>query len=314
MAPAARLIGVNGRPPSASGSTRSTSPASARSWPAGPAWRARLFTPGEQRYAAGSANPVPSLAARFAAKEAVMKALGVGLGAFGWADVEVVRAPGGSPGSVGDGPGRVAGLRPGRRHLAVVDHPHRARSPRPWWRPWRDPGPDPGGDGRGGPGGPGAVEVLIDRAGFCGGQRRPPDARTAPTDGEWSWSRAGATTAPTGGCRPPLGPSGGGRFGGRGRRPQGGAERLPSADLVIDAAYGTGLSRPYAAARSRGALGAGGRHPLWSLGGHRRPVAPSPATGRRRPHPPRSGRSNRNLRRLQTRVVARRRARSGRSG
>ena len=40
---------------------------------------------------------MPSLAARFAVKEAVMKALGVGLGAFGWADVEVVRAPGGAP-------------------------------------------------------------------------------------------------------------------------------------------------------------------------------------------------------------------------
>ena len=66
-----------------------------------PALAVRLFTAGEQRYAAGLANPVPTLAARFAAKEAVMKALGVGLGAFGWADVEVVRAPGGRP-----GPGR----------------------------------------------------------------------------------------------------------------------------------------------------------------------------------------------------------------
>jgi holo-[acyl-carrier protein] synthase len=51
----------------------------------------RLFTSGERRYAAELANPVPSLAARFAAKEAVMKALGVGLGAFAWGDVEVVR-------------------------------------------------------------------------------------------------------------------------------------------------------------------------------------------------------------------------------
>jgi holo-[acyl-carrier protein] synthase len=57
----------------------------------------RLFTAGEQRYAAGLVNPMPSLAARFAVKEAVMKALGVGLGAFGWADVEVVRAPSGAP-------------------------------------------------------------------------------------------------------------------------------------------------------------------------------------------------------------------------
>ena len=32
------------------------------------------------------------LAARFAVKEAMMKALGVGIGAFDWVDVEVVRA------------------------------------------------------------------------------------------------------------------------------------------------------------------------------------------------------------------------------
>jgi holo-[acyl-carrier protein] synthase len=62
-----------------------------------PALAHRLFTAGEQAYAAGLANPVPTLAARFAAKEAVMKALGVGLGAFGWADVEVVRGSGGAP-------------------------------------------------------------------------------------------------------------------------------------------------------------------------------------------------------------------------
>lgn len=62
-----------------------------------PAMADRLFTAGEQAYAAGLVNPVPSLAARFAAKEAVMKALGVGLGAFSWGDVEVVRADSGAP-------------------------------------------------------------------------------------------------------------------------------------------------------------------------------------------------------------------------
>ena len=56
-----------------------------------------MFTEGERAYAAGLADPAPSLAARFAAKEAVMKALGVGLGAFGWCDVEVRRAEGGRP-------------------------------------------------------------------------------------------------------------------------------------------------------------------------------------------------------------------------
>ena len=57
----------------------------------------RLFTPAERAYAGTLANPVPSLAARFAAKEAVMKALGVGLGAFAFAEVEVRREPGGEP-------------------------------------------------------------------------------------------------------------------------------------------------------------------------------------------------------------------------
>ncbi len=57
----------------------------------------RLFTTGERAYAGTLANPVPSLAARFAAKEAVMKALGVGLGAFAFADVEVQRRSSGEP-------------------------------------------------------------------------------------------------------------------------------------------------------------------------------------------------------------------------
>jgi holo-[acyl-carrier protein] synthase len=62
-----------------------------------PALRARLFTDAERAYADGLANPVPSLAARFAAKEAVMKSLGVGLGAFDWWDIEVRRRRGGQP-------------------------------------------------------------------------------------------------------------------------------------------------------------------------------------------------------------------------
>ncbi len=57
----------------------------------------RLFAPEELAYTDTLANPVPSLAARFAAKEAVMKALGVGLGSFDWGDVAVWRNPGGAP-------------------------------------------------------------------------------------------------------------------------------------------------------------------------------------------------------------------------
>ncbi len=62
-----------------------------------PALAQRLFTDGERAYAARHADPAPSLAARFAAKEAAMKALGVGLGAFAFRDVEVLRQAGGSP-------------------------------------------------------------------------------------------------------------------------------------------------------------------------------------------------------------------------
>ncbi|HSP29554.1 MAG TPA: holo-ACP synthase [Ilumatobacteraceae bacterium] len=62
-----------------------------------PSMRTRLFTEIELAYVAPQADPVPSLAARFAAREAVMKALGVGLGAFSFHDVWVERAESGRP-------------------------------------------------------------------------------------------------------------------------------------------------------------------------------------------------------------------------
>jgi len=54
----------------------------------------RLFTEAERRDAQGQ---VERLAARFAAKEATLKAFGVGLGAMKWHDMEVVRAASGAP-------------------------------------------------------------------------------------------------------------------------------------------------------------------------------------------------------------------------
>ena len=56
-----------------------------------PGMVSRLFTEDEQAYANLVPDPVPRLATRFAAKEATMKALGVGLGAFGFHDASVVR-------------------------------------------------------------------------------------------------------------------------------------------------------------------------------------------------------------------------------
>lgn len=57
----------------------------------------RIFTDMERAYASKFADPVPSLAARFAAREAAMKALGVGLGAFGFHDVWIRNEPSGRP-------------------------------------------------------------------------------------------------------------------------------------------------------------------------------------------------------------------------
>jgi holo-[acyl-carrier protein] synthase len=59
-----------------------------------PSFATRCFTEGERSDARGSADVAQSLAARFAAKEAVMKALGTGIGAFALTDVEVCRTSG----------------------------------------------------------------------------------------------------------------------------------------------------------------------------------------------------------------------------
>lgn len=61
----------------------------------------RVFTEGERRDARGRAE---RLAARFAAKEAVMKTLGVGLGSTPWQSIEVVKERSGAPRVVLHGP------------------------------------------------------------------------------------------------------------------------------------------------------------------------------------------------------------------
>ena len=54
----------------------------------------RIYTEAEAAYCRGRA---PQLAARFAAKEAAMKALGTGRRGVGWRDVEVTRKRSGEP-------------------------------------------------------------------------------------------------------------------------------------------------------------------------------------------------------------------------
>ncbi len=58
----------------------------------------KVFTPGEVRYCMQKKNPSPNFAARFAAKEAFVKALGIGIRrGVHWRDVEVQRGPLGRP-------------------------------------------------------------------------------------------------------------------------------------------------------------------------------------------------------------------------
>ncbi len=77
----------------------------------------RLFTPAEREYAAARARPGRHLAARFAAKEAVVKALGLG-GGFGLAEIEVVA---GEPPAVRLS-GRAADAAAGRRVEVSLTH------------------------------------------------------------------------------------------------------------------------------------------------------------------------------------------------
>ena len=57
-----------------------------------PRVRERLFTPAEAKYCVLQRRPDLHFAARFAAKEAVLKALGTGWsGGISWTDVEIVR-------------------------------------------------------------------------------------------------------------------------------------------------------------------------------------------------------------------------------
>lgn len=58
---------------------------------------ARVFTDRERAYCEGKKGEWASLAARFAAKEAVLKVLGTGIGQIKWTDVEVVNGESGKP-------------------------------------------------------------------------------------------------------------------------------------------------------------------------------------------------------------------------
>jgi holo-[acyl-carrier protein] synthase len=70
----------------------------------GDAFLGRLFTAREREYCGKQKRPALHYAARFAAKEAVSKALGTGIGGqAGWLDMEVERAESGAPKMVFNG-------------------------------------------------------------------------------------------------------------------------------------------------------------------------------------------------------------------
>ena len=76
----------------------------------------RIYTDGEIAYCRGRA---PQLANRFAAKEAVMKALGTGTRGVRWRDIEVVRTRGGPPGIRLHGTALARATHIGLDHLSV---------------------------------------------------------------------------------------------------------------------------------------------------------------------------------------------------
>ncbi len=86
-------------------------------------FRDRVFTLGEQAYCErrGGGGAYQSYAARFAAKEAVMKALGRGWGAqLGWLDIEVRRRPGARPEILLSGRAEACAASLGVRHLHLA--------------------------------------------------------------------------------------------------------------------------------------------------------------------------------------------------
>jgi len=74
----------------------------------------RVFTDGEVEYSMSMKFPTRHLAARFAAKEAVSKAFGTGIGkAMGWRNIDIQKKPSGEPFLVLSGAARELATRRG---------------------------------------------------------------------------------------------------------------------------------------------------------------------------------------------------------
>jgi holo-[acyl-carrier protein] synthase len=84
----------------------------------------RVFTHGEIEYSMSMKFPARHLAARFAAKEAVSKAFGTGIGkSMGWRDIDVHKKPSGEPFLVfGGGADKLAKERGVTNALITLSH------------------------------------------------------------------------------------------------------------------------------------------------------------------------------------------------
>lgn len=87
----------------------------------GDAFLKRILHPGEIAYCQNYQEPAQYVAARFAAKEAISKAFGTGIGAqLGWHDMEICRKDSGEPFVVLHGGGQKLFTARGAKHLHIT--------------------------------------------------------------------------------------------------------------------------------------------------------------------------------------------------
>ena len=84
----------------------------------------RILLPDEIKYSLDHRQPAPFLAVRFAAKEAISKAFGTGIGAqLGWQDMEICKKESGEPFVVLHGKGKkLFEARGAKRLLVSLSH------------------------------------------------------------------------------------------------------------------------------------------------------------------------------------------------
>ncbi len=86
----------------------------------GDAFLERLLLPGEIAYCLSHRVPAPFIAARFAAKEAISKAFGTGIGAaLAWHDMEIGREESGRPFVILHGQGKALFVSRGAKQLLI---------------------------------------------------------------------------------------------------------------------------------------------------------------------------------------------------